>query len=125
MTIIVSSSSSGMLVKKLRRSKRSSSDWMPVNTADPCISAAKPFSILSMRRLSSSGRIRFSGSLSTNTNHDDETRLPGYALPTLSNSACLVTNSAIGGSSGSTSMPTSGISSSGAGSKNTFAFCCQ
>ena len=66
-----------MLVKKLRRSKRSSREVMPVNTALPCIWTAMPPSRLSRRALSSTGHIFFSGSLSTKMYHDDETKLPG------------------------------------------------
>ena len=64
----------------------------------------------------------FSASRSTDTCHVEPTSVPGYAAPTPSISASRDTNSASGGSCGSTLTPASVVSSSGCGAMNRLAF---
>ena len=116
MVITTSSRSMGMPVKKLRRSNLFSMASMPVKTADPCIAFDTSFSMPARRFRVSSLSHFFRLSLSMDTNQFEDTSVPGYASPTPSISASRVTNSAIGGSSGSISTSVSGSSSSGTGS---------
>ena len=125
MAVTTRRSSSGTLVKKLRRSKLSRIRSTPLKDAEPGIASEISDSSRVIRRRVSSLLQSFSLSLSMNTNQLELTRVPGYATPTPFSSAGWVTNTASGGSSGSISTSASGSSSSGAGSRKMLGFCCQ